>query len=459
MPQKKITLSLILPCYNETEHFNKSADTILQTLKRSGYSFEIIFVEDKSVDDTKKHIKHFITNHPKESLRAIYHSHNMGRGKSVVDGILQAKGSIVGFMDIDMEVSPIHIFPVIEAIEEGYDVAYGVRQFTLSFRSIRRWFASRLYQVLVKVLLYSELVDTESGFKFFRRDVALPIIKLTHHKGWFWDTEIMVLSFTHGLQMKGVPVLFTKRDDKTSTVKLWKDSKEYFMNLIHFRNQLKNDSKKNTTIDQYWKKKSSTWAGLYSNISPTTFFLKARYRKILPFLQDVKGKKVLDVGCGNGVFMKEVIKRGGTVVGIDYSEDMLKEAAKELENYDKHSYKLLVANATKLTFPNASFHLVLASGLTDYLSKEDDMRFLKETTRVLKAHGRAIITFPREDSPLQMLRSGSGLWLRKMFLSLPPIMSSFTKEEVVNYFKKLKFSVQSIDTVFSTMWVAVAEKD
>jgi len=456
---KKIALSLILPCYNETEHFDKSAAKILQTLKRSGLHFEIIFVEDKSVDKTKKSIKQFIRAHPKEPLLAIYHPLNMGRGQTVVDGILQARGDVVGFMDIDMEVSPINIFPVIDAIEEGYDVAYGIRQFTLSFRSIRRWFASRLYQLLVKFLLYPELIDTETGFKFFRKERILPIIKQTHHRGWFWDTEIMVLSFTNGLQMKGVPVLFTKRDDKTSTVKLWKDSKEYFMNLIQFRSQLKNDSKKNTTIDHYWKKKSGTWAGLYSNISPTTFFLKARYRKILPFLQDVKGKKVLDVGCGNGVFMKEVIKRGGTVVGIDYSADMLKEATKELENYDRRSYKLLVANAVKLAFPNASFHLVLASGLTDYLSKEDDMKFLKETTRVLKPHGRAIITFPREDSPLQMLRSGFGLWLRKMFLSLPPIMSSFTKEEVTGYFKKLKFSVQSIDTVFSTMWIAVAEKD
>src|SRR5579859_6315852 len=109
---KKSSLSLILPCYNEAEHFNKSATTILSTLKKSRFDFEIIFVEDKSVDRTKKLIEQFIASHPKEPLRVIYHLRNMGRGQSVIDGILKAKKNIVGFMDIDMEVSPIHIFPI-----------------------------------------------------------------------------------------------------------------------------------------------------------------------------------------------------------------------------------------------------------------------------------------------------------------------------------------------------------
>ena len=268
----------------------------------------------------------------------------------------------------------------------------------------------------------------------------------------------MALSFCNGLGMKGVPVFFDKRNDKTSTVKLWKDSKEYFTNLLRFRTRLQNENNKNKKIDQYWKKNPNTWAKMYSTISPTTFFLRARYKKILPFLRDVKGKKVLDVGCGNGVFMKEVIKRGGTVVGVDYSADMLKEAAKELETYSPRSYQLLTANAVKLPFPKGSFDMLIASGLTDYLSKEDDIKFLQETARVLKPHGKAIITFPKQDSPFEVLRNGFGLRLRKMFLSLPPIISSFSKEEVVTYFKKINFSVTHIDAVFLTMWIIVAEK-
>lgn len=53
----KFNVSLVLPCYNESEIFENSVERIIKTLKRSGYTWEIIFVEDQSSDDTVELIK------------------------------------------------------------------------------------------------------------------------------------------------------------------------------------------------------------------------------------------------------------------------------------------------------------------------------------------------------------------------------------------------------------------
>src|SRR3990167_2995364 len=99
----KVDLSLIIHCYNEGPTFEKSVNKIIRELKKINLSWEIIFVEDKSADDTKKTVEK-LTKQYKNS-RAIFHKKNEGRGKSVSDGIKTAKGDICGYLDVDLEVS------------------------------------------------------------------------------------------------------------------------------------------------------------------------------------------------------------------------------------------------------------------------------------------------------------------------------------------------------------------
>src|SRR3990167_10232622 len=99
----KVDLSLIIPCYNEGPTFTKSVNKIIRELKKINLSWEIIFVEDKSVDDTKKTVERFTKRY--KNVRAIFHKKNEGRGKSVSDGVIAAKGIICCYLDIDLEVS------------------------------------------------------------------------------------------------------------------------------------------------------------------------------------------------------------------------------------------------------------------------------------------------------------------------------------------------------------------
>ena len=235
---RRIELSLILPCYNEAEHFKTSSEFILNTLKKTSYTFEIIFVEDKSKDGTTALIKEFIGSHQNEHIKAIFFNKNKGRGKAVTEGILSAKGLFVGFIDIDCEVSPEYISQFIQKLKQGYDVVCGKRIYRISVSGFVRAAVSRIYSFIMKLLLNTQLEDTEAGYKFFRKDKIIPVLSQVKDKGWFWDTEIMVRAERRGLEMTFLPVVFNRRTDKTSTVKLWSDSAAYFRKLLSFRNQL-----------------------------------------------------------------------------------------------------------------------------------------------------------------------------------------------------------------------------
>lgn len=227
--------TLILPCFNEGDTFEKSVNKIIAELKKNKRSWEIVFVEDKSTDDTKFAVEKFIKAN--KNVRAIFHKKNMGRGRSVADGIIASKFPICGFMDVDCEVSPSYIPLFIDEIKSGSDLVVGTRFYEKGFASISRVAASKVYSFIVKMILDIPVGDTEAGFKFFNKKNILKVLKSVKDEGWFWDTEICARSYWKGLKVSEVPVLFVRRHEKKSTVNLFSDSIDYFVKLINFRSQ------------------------------------------------------------------------------------------------------------------------------------------------------------------------------------------------------------------------------
>ena len=82
-------------------------------------------------------------------------------------------------------------------------------------------------------------LDTEAGFKFFNKKRIIPILKEAENKGWFWDTEIIVRSYYKKYKIKQIPALFIKKKNKISTVRIFRDSLDYFKNLIVFRKKIR----------------------------------------------------------------------------------------------------------------------------------------------------------------------------------------------------------------------------
>ena len=97
----KFDFSLILPCYNEEEIFNDSVEKIIKVLDGTDYTWEIIFIDDKSKDKTTGLINKALKKYNRKNLSAYFHQINQGRGATVKEGFLKAEGKIIGFLDID----------------------------------------------------------------------------------------------------------------------------------------------------------------------------------------------------------------------------------------------------------------------------------------------------------------------------------------------------------------------
>lgn len=234
-------LSLVIACYNEEEHLEHSFTKLIKVVSKKISSFEIIIVEDKSTDKTRDIIHKLINKYPSIKITLITHVKNEGRGKSIVDGIKAANGTIVGYLDIDLEVSPIYIFGALKKLK-SYDVVVGKRTYGFSLTTIHRYIASKGYVLLVKMLLKLPVSDSEAGFKFFKRKKIIPILKKATNPGWFWDTEIIVYAKQSGLSISEIPVIYKRLKSKTSTVNTIPDSIIYFKYL--WKLYMKLDSKK-----------------------------------------------------------------------------------------------------------------------------------------------------------------------------------------------------------------------
>lgn len=232
-------LSLVLACYNEAGHLRESFAEIRETLQRWGRPFEVVFVDDVSRDSTRAILQDIVAAHPDLDLRVILHDTNRGRGATVTDGFRAARGEIAGYLDVDLEVHSRYIPSLVQAIEKGADVATVRRIYALQVLSLDRYFMSRGYSFLVRHLLDVRVRDTETGFKFFRRETVLPLLDEIEDEGWFWDTEFMVRAERRGLRIVEVPGAYIRREDKVSTVRGLRDSVSYFRALLRFRRRLR----------------------------------------------------------------------------------------------------------------------------------------------------------------------------------------------------------------------------
>ena len=230
---EQIDLSVVLPCYNERVVIEESTAELVRVLEATRLSWEIIFVDDVSKDDTVARAERLCAADPR--LRLIKHERNTGRGRTATDGLRAARGRIAGFLDIDLEVPARYIPPAVEAIRAGAEVVCAWRIYLPNLQLLHREVLSKGYSRLVRGQLGLPLRDTEAGFKFFDRDRILPILDQTRNPGWFWDTEVMARAYFAGLRIVELPAVFVKRNEVPTTVRIIPDTIEYWRQLRRFR--------------------------------------------------------------------------------------------------------------------------------------------------------------------------------------------------------------------------------
>ncbi len=452
-------LSLILACYHEEQILESSVEAILKVLRASRLRWEIIFVEDASRDRTRNLIKGLLARHRTLPLRAIFHDRNMGRGRSVADGFRAARGRVVGFIDVDLEV-PAHYVPACwQAIADGADIALGKRVFKFSMRGIVRYAMSIGYASVVRRLLpVPGVTDTESGYKFFRREVALALVDEVQDPGWFWDTEIMFRASRGGLVITETPCLFVRNLAKQSTVRPLRDSLHYLRTVLAFRRRVAREDGGGPESARYWKEQGTAFARHYDRgqaTGPMRFvrgFLEQRARILDGWLAVRPGMRVLDVGCGHGLHLVSMGRRGARVTGVDISPGMIAQARAALIAAGIRSFRLVCAPLEAARLPAGASDLVLAVGLLDYLPAwQTAWRLLATRARL---GGSVIVSVPKRPSPFFFFRTRPGIWFRRVLFNLPPIMVTATRAELDAAALGAGVQLTEVVACQGTMWLA-----
>lgn len=236
-----IDVSIVVPCYQEEKHLKQSVLTIYELLNHTDYKFEMIFVDDCSKDKTREVILNIVAEFP--NTKYIFNETNVGRGGAFLNGVNIARGKYVGFLDIDLEVSCVYLMNVFAELDKGFEVVSIRRHYAVSPSPsfVLRHILSVGYKYLIQQYLGIPKLDTETGFKFFKREVLLSLSHKIVNRKWFFDTEVMVVAYFTKCKMKEVDGLFLRRNDKVSTVKVLRDTMDYFKELVRFKRRLKKD--------------------------------------------------------------------------------------------------------------------------------------------------------------------------------------------------------------------------
>jgi glycosyltransferase involved in cell wall biosynthesis len=227
--------SIILPAFNESARIGPGIEKALDFVREQGWSVEIVVVNDGSRDDTADIVKRLMVNAPE--LRLLDNPGNRGKGYSVRNGMLNARGDILLFSDADFS-SPIYeAVKLIDAINQGAEVAFGSRWLLAETQTKRqswlRQFVGRAYNLVMRVALGLPYKDTQCGFKAFTKKAAEVIFTRQQIEGWGFDPEILFIARKFGLAMQEVAVEWA--NDDRSKVNPITDGVKMFWELLRIR--------------------------------------------------------------------------------------------------------------------------------------------------------------------------------------------------------------------------------
>jgi dolichyl-phosphate beta-glucosyltransferase len=202
------TYSIIVPAYNESTRLGISLQRILAFVQQHLWKVEIVVVNDGSHDNTAEITRKLMPDNPR--LRLVENQGNRGKGYSVRNGMLQAKGEILLFSDADLS-SPIEeAVKLFAAIREGADIAIGSRWIDSGLQTrkqpLYRQLLGRIFNLLLRVFLGLKFKDTQCGFKAFNRKAAETIFPLQRIERWGFDPELLYLARRFGYRVAEVPV-------------------------------------------------------------------------------------------------------------------------------------------------------------------------------------------------------------------------------------------------------------
>jgi len=216
-------VSLVIPAYNEENRIGSSLATIKKYIAQKDYRAEVIVVDDGSKDDTLAVAKASLDGCSRHLIIG-YHE-NRGKGYALKQGIANATGRYIVFMDADLSTPIDQLDKLLPILQEGYDVVIGTRKNAHADVRKRqpffREFLGKGFTLLSNVLLVKGISDITCGFKGFSKEAGQDIFRRQLIADWSFDAEILFIAQRLGYTIREMPV--TWYDAAGTKVRLMKD--------------------------------------------------------------------------------------------------------------------------------------------------------------------------------------------------------------------------------------------
>jgi len=162
-------LSIVIPVFSEEESLDLLGEAIYDALTDQPYTWQVVFVDDGSRDDSLSILEKFAEDDP-EHIVVVAFRRNFGQTAAIAAGIDHADGEIIVLMDADMQNDPADIPMMLEKIDEGYDVVSGWRV-KRKDAFITRTLPSRTANAIISRVTGVKLHDYGCTLKAYRREV------------------------------------------------------------------------------------------------------------------------------------------------------------------------------------------------------------------------------------------------------------------------------------------------
>jgi dolichyl-phosphate beta-glucosyltransferase len=227
-------LSIVIPAFNEELRLPVTLAEISAYIRASKRETEVIVVDDGSTDRTADVANSF--RGEVQRLRVVANDRNRGKGYSVRHGMMEARGRNVLFTDADLSAPIAEADKLLAALADN-DVAIGSRALDRGLisvhQSVFREYAGIIFNFIVRVILRLPFVDTQCGFKAFRRERCRVIFQQQRIERFGFDPELLYLARHHGLSAAEIPVRWAH--SPATKVSMLRDSVQMFLDVFIIR--------------------------------------------------------------------------------------------------------------------------------------------------------------------------------------------------------------------------------
>jgi glycosyltransferase involved in cell wall biosynthesis len=218
-----VDVTVVLPVYNEAGHLHEELDRIRASFRESHLSYELLVVDDGSTDGSTDGLQ------DTADLRVIRLPVNRGSGTARRIGTREARGEVVVWTDVDMTYPNDEIPQLVKELD-GWDQVVGARTTEEGTHKAMRVPAKWFIRKLAEYLANTKIPDLNSGFRAFRKSVAMQYLHLLP-TGFSCVTTITMAFLANGYTVKYVPIEYKQRAG-TSKFHWRKDTSRYLVQVV-----------------------------------------------------------------------------------------------------------------------------------------------------------------------------------------------------------------------------------